>query len=213
MKKCNKCGAEKEYIEFHKRLISKDGYRNSCKLCFNSQNSEYKIINSENIKLYWKKYRNDNSIEIKERDHKYYLNNKDVIKEKTSIYGKKNKEKRNENHRERVKNDFLYKSKKAIRALIGNSIKRAGGVKINKTSEILGCSVMEFKFYIENKFESWMDWNNYGIYNGKYNITWQLDHIIPLDKAKTEEEIIKLNHYTNFQPLCSRKNLEKRNIV
>ena len=29
-KVCNKCGAEKELIEFYKRKTSKDGYRNEC---------------------------------------------------------------------------------------------------------------------------------------------------------------------------------------
>jgi len=56
-----------------------------------------------------------------------------------------------------------------------------------------------------------MNWNNWGIYTGNYNENWQLDHISPSSIGTTEEEIIKLNHYTNFQPLCSRKNLEKSN--
>ena len=33
-----------------------------------------------------------------------------------------------------------------------------------------------------------------------------IDHIIPISTAKTEEEIIKLNHYSNLQPLCSYTN-------
>lgn len=32
------------------------------------------------------------------------------------------------------------------------------------------------------------------------------DHMIPVTSAKTEEEIIKRNHYTNLQPLCSKIN-------
>jgi hypothetical protein len=35
------------------------------------------------------------------------------------------------------------------------------------------------------------------------NIEWDLDHIIPISSAKTKEDLIKLNHYTNLQPLCS----------
>jgi 5-methylcytosine-specific restriction endonuclease McrA len=58
-----------------------------------------------------------------------------------------------------------------------------------------------------------MTWKNHGKYTGNYNETWQYDHIIPISNAATEEELIKLNHYSNFQPLCSKKNLEKSNKI
>ena len=48
-----------------------------------------------------------------------------------------------------------------------------------------------------------MNWENYGKYNGNYKNGWDIDHIIPLNKAKTPEDVIKLNHYTNLQPLDS----------
>jgi hypothetical protein len=54
-----------------------------------------------------------------------------------------------------------------------------------------------------------MNWNNRGNWNGQpkeINVAWDIDHIIPLSTAKTEEEILKLNHYTNLQPLCSYTN-------
>ena len=57
-----------------------------------------------------------------------------------------------------------------------------------------------------------MNWDNKG--NPKdgileLNKTWDIDHIIPISTAITEEDIIRLNHYTNLQPLCSYYN---RNI-
>lgn len=48
-----------------------------------------------------------------------------------------------------------------------------------------------------------MSWNNYGLYNGTKQYGWDIDHIIPLIIASKEEEMFKLNHYTNLQPLCS----------
>lgn len=39
--------------------------------------------------------------------------------------------------------------------------------------------------------------------NGELDYGWGMDHIIPISYAKTEEDVIKLNHYTNLQPLCS----------
>ena len=47
-----------------------------------------------------------------------------------------------------------------------------------------------------------MSWENYGKYNGEINYGWDIDHIIPISIAKTEEDVMKLSHYTNLQPLC-----------
>ena len=51
-----------------------------------------------------------------------------------------------------------------------------------------------------------MSWNNYGLYNGELNYGWDIDHIIPISSAKNEDELLKLNHYSNLQPLCSKVN-------
>ena len=103
-----------------------------------------------------------------------------------------------------MKNDYLYRLTNNIRDLIYKSIKNKGYTKKSRTSEILGCS--EFRLYIESKFEDWMTWENKGLYNGELNCGWDIDHIIPLSGAITEEDVIRLNHYTNLQPLCSKVN-------
>lgn len=50
-----------------------------------------------------------------------------------------------------------------------------------------------------------MNWDNYGL-NG-----WHLDHIEPLSNAKTEEDVMRLNHYTNLRPLWGEDNIKKSN--
>ena len=90
--------------------------------------------------------------------------------------------------------------------MVRNSLKNKGYKKSSKTEQILGLSFLDFKLYIESKFETWMSWNNYGLYNGELNYGWDIDHIIPLVSAETEDDIIKLNHYSNLQPLCSKIN-------
>jgi len=75
-----------------------------------------------------------------------------------------------------------------------------------KTITILGCSITEFGKYLESKFDDWMNWDNKGLYNGEFNYGWDIDHIIPVSTTETEEEILRLNHYTNLQPLCSKIN-------
>ena len=60
-----------------------------------------------------------------------------------------------------------------------------------------------------------MTWENHGIYNGEINYGWDIDHIIPISFAKSEEDMLKLNHYTNLQPLCSKNNrdIKKNNLI
>ena len=94
------------------------------------------------------------------------------------------------------------------------AFKRNGYTKKSKSIDIIGCSFEEFQEHLESKFESWMTWENKGIYNGELNYGWDIDHIIPLSSAKTEEDVIKLNHYTNLQPLCGYTNRYlKRGLV
>ena len=90
--------------------------------------------------------------------------------------------------------------------MIGDSLRSDGYLKESKTESILGCSFEYFKLYLESKFENWMTWDNYGLFNGELKYGWDIDHIKPLSSAETKEDIIKLNHYTNLQPLCSYTN-------
>ena len=93
-----------------------------------------------------------------------------------------------------------------MRTSISQSFKKNGFTKKSRTHEILGCTFEDFKTHLESKFESWMSWDNYGKYNGELNYGWDIDHIIPLITAVIEEDVVKLNHYTNLQPLCSKTN-------
>jgi hypothetical protein len=124
-------------------------------------------------------------------------------KEKAKAYRIANKERLNLLDRERMLNDSSYKLKRNIRTLIRQSFKHNGTKKNTKTINILGCSIDEFKAYIETQFEPWMNWANKGLYNGQPNYGWDIDHIIPNSTATNDEDIYKLNHYTNLQPLCS----------
>ena len=40
---------------------------------------------------------------------------------------------------------------------------------------------------------------------------WHIDHIIPISSATTEEEVYKLNHYTNLRPMWGSDNIRKSN--
>jgi hypothetical protein len=69
----------------------------------------------------------------------------------------------------------------------------------------LGCTLAEFKTYIEALFQPGMTWDNWTRYG------WHLDHIKPLcsfDFTK-REEFLKAVHYTNLQPLWAEDNMKK----
>lgn len=195
MKTCITCKEIKDLTQFQKREDSLDGYRNQCKECRVRYKKNHYIGNKDSILEKNKKYREKYSEELKEVKSIYYQLNKKKLNENKKRY---NKEKR--------ENDSFYKLKGQIRVLIGNSIRRRGYSKTSKTTNILGCDFEDFKLYLESKFEPWMNWNNYGLYNGNLNHGWDIDHIIPISIAESEEDIIKLNHYTNLQPLCSKFN-------
>jgi hypothetical protein len=199
IKVCSKCGNSGESSEFVNKT-------NVCKSCRKLHMQNYYNKNKEHIKEHQLKYYNKN----KQVRQKYYNENKQEIQKYNNEYYASNKAKiskrKLEYEKNKRKNDHLYNLSYSIRRNINISIKGRGYTKKSKTQDILGCNFEEFKIYIESKFEPWMSWENKGLYNGELNYGWDLDHIIPLSSANSEEEIIKLNHYTNFQPLCSKVN-------
>lgn len=180
---------------------------------------KYNSLNKEKIKIYRQKYLNQNkeviSKQRKEVNLNFRTNNPDYYKE----YRKENIEqvkiKRNIYLQNKKESDPLFKLTCTIRGSIRQSFKRNNYTKNSKTFEILGCSFIEVKEYLESKFESWMTWENRGLYNGELNYGWDVDHIIPLSTAICEADIIKLNHYTNLQPLCSKINrdIKKNGLI
>jgi hypothetical protein len=235
MKICIKCKEEKELTEFYKKKDGKDGYRNDCKICtlkdkkeyrFNHKeyNKEYRLNNKEYFTEYNKRYQREyylkNKLRIDKRIKEYHLNNiqerkkyqieyclknKEKIIERGKVYFKKNKEIIYKKAKERKLNNPLIKLASNIRCLVRNSIKLNGYSKKSKTYEYLGCSFEEFKAHLEKQFTKGMTWENQG--------QWHLDHIYPVSLAKDEEELIRLNHYTNFQPLWAKDNLKKGNKI
>lgn len=116
-------------------------------------------------------------------------------------YYNSHKKERAEKHNARMKNDEIYCFKTKVRRFISQSFKRRKESKIMSTKEILGCTFEDFMAHIVSKFRKGMSIENYG--------EWEIDHIIPLATAKTKEDIVKLCHYTNLQPLWASENRKK----
>lgn len=198
----------KEYKENNSdkiKNISEKYYKNNKEEIL-LRNKKWREKNTENIKEYREQYYEDNKEKINIVKKRYKDQNPEKIKEMGRIWRENNKEKINEYRRKRLKKDPLFKLSCMIRGYINQSFKRKNHTKKSKTYKLLGCSFEELKFHIESKFEPWMSWENHGLYNGELNYGWDIDHIIPLSSVNCEEELLKLFHHINLQPLCSRIN-------
>jgi hypothetical protein len=203
LKICTKCGKAKDILNFGENAGRKDGRQEVCKECKSLTEKLYRASNPEKSKQYCEL----NKEKIKIRLRQYAIKNADSLRQKRVEKFQLNKEKWNQYQRDRFKNDPIYKIKTTIRKAILKAIK--GQDKSKSTQDIIGCTYIELRHHIESQFEAWMTWENKGLYNGDFDYGWDIDHIVPLASAKSPEDILYLNHYTNLRPLCSHVN---RNI-
>jgi hypothetical protein len=205
VKVCTKCKIKKELTEFSKDKKTKDGYNYNCKSC----NKEYREDNKDKIKEYQKEYQKEYDQANKDKRKEYYKEyreaNKDKRKEYLKEWRKANKEYSNEYKKNRRKTEPLYKLASYLRNRTYQAFKNKGYSKNTKTKEMLGIEWEVAKQHIERQFTKGMNWDNQG--------KWHIDHIIPLASANTEEELIKLCHYTNLQPLWAEDNLTKSDKI
>lgn len=221
------CSFREIAFVINKSYDSVRGYLNSHGY-FSRNYKKKSIINSEEKKCYKcdkklpisffnKNKRNKDGLQSECRDcnAEFYIKNKDNFKIKNNNYYKNNKEKARQyrrNNRKSKKDSPITIINNIVRRAIRTSFKNKKINKTKKSFDVLGCSPSYFREYIESKFKKWMSWDNYGKYNGCIDFGWDLDHIIPISSAKNIEDVIKLNHYSNFQPLCSYVNRNlKRN--
>jgi len=122
---------------------------------------------------------------------------------------KKGKKTRSDYLNKYRKINLKYKIALRMRGRIKDFMKIKNITKKNKTFDYVGCTPEFLKLYLEKKFYNHpitnepMTWENHSL-NG-----WHIDHIIPLDKAKNEDDAKKLCHYKNLQPMWSKENWKK----
>lgn len=183
---CSKCGDDKLICEFSYSSRNKNGLRGECKEC----QKKYYLINSEKLKKRRvDRYREDTKKE-QIRIKQYYRKNKENIINKLRV-------KKRENVTLRMISN--------LRSRIVQFMKSKKIHKDNKTLDLVGCSTEFLREYLERQFKDGMSWENYG--------SWHIDHIIPLSSTNNSEEINKLCHYSNLQPLWAHENLSKGNKV
>lgn len=195
----------------------------------------YNVENADKIKAYRGRYEAENKEKVRKAKADKYLRTRErclaKVKENSAkrkpeilaysaAYREANREKLRANQREymklnkeeraaymlryaveRRKTDPLFNLKGRLRSRIGGFLSKKGFGKTKKTYELIGCSYEHLVQHLENQFLPGMTWEN--------RSTWHVDHRIPLASAKNEEEIYKLFHYTNLQPLWAAQNISK----
>jgi Tfp pilus assembly major pilin PilA len=216
-KKCTKCGVVKSLDEFTNDKKGKHGKRNECKICTKEwskkyiennkekeslRNRNYYKKNIEKRKTYLKKWRENNKEKIHLNDKIYRNKNKEKIKERKKEWTDKNRKKINKYKNLRKQKDPLLRLRSNISASIIGSLRSKGYTKKNNTHIILKC-----------KFDFFIDWLNNVASNGyTYGVdNLHLDHVIPISLAQTEDEILLLCHYSNYQLLTADENQSKGN--
>lgn len=213
---CTECN-EKQPIECYYRdytVINKISYRSKCKTCC-QKNQLNRKPNVKNIFLTNKICRDcHQDLPI----NKFYKNvrykdgyfsrckNCHNSKGNTGYVIKRTKEYMKEYNKKRYK-DPRY----VIRSSIRKSIQHYSKKKKNhqKSSKYLGCTISEFKDWIEYQFDDNMNWKNYGSF-------WHFDHVTPCASfdLSNKDEILKCYNWKNYRPLEGKENIEKSdNIV
>lgn len=197
---CSTCKKELSLTQFHKNKHKKDGYKECCKICRKIESKKMYEKNKDRITL-----KNSEYVKLnKEKTTKYKRDwaKKNYDPKKRREFFLKNKEKINLNNRKRYKNDVLFKLKKCLSRRLYMAVKSN---KNHSVVEYLGCDINFLKNYLESKFVTGMSWSNYG--------EWHIDHIIPLSISNNEQDLYKLCHYTNLQPLWKLDNIRKSNKI
>lgn len=211
-KECEKEYKHNNYIRNKTRILEKNKvYVNENKEKVNEYKKQWEIDNPEKVKEARKKYREKNVEIIREKARakrkKRYEENREKEINSVKKYYQANKEKirvaKNKYNKNRFEKDELYLFKAKMRSFIWKSLNRKNVVKKDKTIDILGCSYDFLEKHLKKTF-----FNNYGE-NYSSNVKVHIDHIKPLATANTEEEVIKLCHYSNLQLLKEEDNLRK----
>jgi len=188
---CTKCAKKKLLKAFPKDKSKSDGVNPRCSACKKLYDKDRYSRNAEEIKAYQR---------ARGEEKKRYMKD----------YRKVNKEKLTKQHTARTRKyldtDPLYRFKNNVRTLVRSHIKQKGFKKNTKTENIIGCTLVELRIHLRATFET-----NYGIPFNHIDVSLlHIDHIKPMSLAKTQEEAIQLNHYSNLQYLFSWDNIEKR---
>ncbi len=182
MKKCNRG---------HERTCENVASSGNCKLCEKDRDRrQYYLDNKEHLDARNKEYYRQNRDERLKHSREWYKANREERIQQTMAYA-----------RGRRETDLSFRLANNLRSRLSTAIKNKQ--KTGSAVADLGCSIGEFKLYIEHQFQEGMTWDNYG--------EWHLDHVLPLASFDLTDrmEFLEACNWLNMQPLWAINNMRK----
>ncbi len=200
---CSKCGEPKELVtENFRQVFGRDKvtlyFKRGCRDCERDQSRE------------WQR---QHIVQAKECNQRFQTLNPDY---------KKNWKIENAEHIRKYTTDYEsqihVKLKKRVSRRIKHALISCNARKISRTLAFLPYSIAELKLHLESQFESWMNWDNWGVYNpstwdenNPSTWTWQLDHIKPMAthtyNCESDFGFREAWRLDNLRPLRSKENI------
>lgn len=197
----------KAYREANKErdLVSQAEYRARNLEIIRQRWRDFKEKSPESIRLSQIKYYEANKEICKQRAKKHYEDNKEEFLAQCAEWARKNPEKvkaAQKKWKDIERGTPIGRLKHVISARVRSAVKASGYAKKSKTHKILGCDWEFFRLHIERQFTNGMCWEKMGS-------EIHIDHIVPISAARDEDDVLRLNHFTNLRPLWARDNLVK----
>lgn len=191
-KKAKKRESDRKYREAHKEQIK-------------AYHKEWRDKNREKLNEQQRERYKENPEAFRERKERYVASHIEQVKASRTRYKVENRQKCTDYQRAKRQSDPVYKFRSSFTHLMSLYRKKAGYTGNKGTWEMVGCDFDTFLAYIQSQFTDGMTIENYGHGNGQ----WNIDHIIPIRTAKNDEDIERLNHYTNLRPLWATDNYKR----
>ena len=190
MKRCNYCNVYHPLSDEFWRIQTRND-REVPRVVYTCKEKEKHRRQKMKYKLYQKEYREGRKTSDPEK-YREYVRRYSEKRRSTDSYKKYQLEYRRRTGPRLSRN---------LRSRLYAAIK--GDLKTSSAVSDLGCTIEEFKLYIENQFQPGMTWENYG--------EWHIDHLLPLSSfdLTKKSELLEACHYLNLQPLWKIDNLQK----
>jgi len=168
---------------------------------------EYRKKNRDHLNAYRREYRKRNYERCRETERRYGAKPQSKARAAEG-QRRRRRERRDEinakaakHAKKRYRSDEQYRIKCQLRSRLYSAVR--GNSKAGSAVKLLGCSVDDFKRYLEDQFEDGMSWRN--------RSEWHIDHIKPLAMydLSDPEQLAIVCHYTNMRPMWANQNRSK----